>query len=477
MILAGNSKHWLEEISEFNASQIALVSSEFKTDYINFAHEVKSFSAYLSDAGVEEYCNVGVLFGHSKDFWICINALWFLNAVPVLLSTRNTREEICEQIKQVDIKFLLLDHELNSETTILNSSCKVLTIDKIDNSRSDQFSRPVIFSKTNNAIILFTSGSSGKPKAVVHTFESLFESVAAMDSGFALSNSDLWLASLPIYHIGGFMILLRSLLSGSTVAFPSSLKQEDLALAINQFRPTHVSFVSTILKRFVEIDFRPNENMKCLFLGGGYSSDELIKKSIVLGWPIVKTYGSSETGSMISAFRINSDTVGSSGKALDSNQIIIKDEEILVRSKSLFKEYYKDSESTKKKIVDGFFYTGDIGRIDTDGFLFIEARRSDLIISGGENISVSEIESVLLSIPFVSDCCVFALPDEHWGQIACAAIATSVPSEKEIKYILKEKIAGFKIPKKFFFVNKIPKTELGKVKKDELLKLLSLSEL
>ena len=477
MILASNSKHWLEEISELNLSQKALISSESETDFIDIFKGARSLSAHLNNTGIKENSNVGVIFSHSKEFWICINALWFLNAVPVLISTRSSKEEIIEQIKKAEIKFLLIDHELHSKFPALNSVCTIISIDKINYLESKLLSGQLVFSKTNNAVILFTSGSSGKPKAVVHTFESLYASASSIDSEFELSSSDIWLASLPLYHIGGFMILVRALLSGSAVYFPKSLSEQEIAYAMKNSRSTHVSVVSTMLKRFININLRPDKSLRYLFLGGGSSSDELCSMAIKSGWPVVKVYGSSETCSMVTASKIEQDKISSSGKALKDNLIMIENDEILVKSRSLFKEYFNDETATKEKLKDGIYYTGDNGWIDENGFLYIKARRTDLIISGGENISVSEIESALLSNPIVKDAFAFGIPHEHWGYIICAAVVSSDKNADSLKSFLRQKIAGFKIPKQIYFVDEIPRNEMGKIKREELLKTLNLSEL
>jgi O-succinylbenzoic acid--CoA ligase len=140
----------------------------------------------------------------------------------------------------------------------------------------------------------------------------------------------------------------------------------------------------------------------------------------------------------------------------------------------MFKEYYNDGETTSKKIIDGFYYTGDLGWIDDEGYLFVLSRREDIIITGGENVSAAEVEQILLDIDSVSDVFVFGLPDKKWGQKLCAALVAKNLSAEELKIILKQKTAPFKIPKELYFIDEIPRTELGKVNRPLLLKLLKL---
>ncbi len=239
----------------------------------------------------------------------------------------------------------------------------------------------------------------------------------------------------------------------------------------------------TTLDSLLKENVSPNKNLKYVFLGGGPSQTELITEAVKKSWPIVKVYGSTETCSMITALHpdeIKSKS-DSSGKLIGQNKIKIMSKnkndfgEVAVFSKSLFKEYYNDQSTTNNKLKNGWYLTGDFGRIDNEDYLYIESRRDDLIISGGENITSYEVESAIKKHPFVKDVFVFALQDKTWGQIVCAAIVSETISEDVIKDFLKEKIASYKIPKRFFIVNEIPRNEMGKANRTELLKQLKLS--
>jgi acyl-CoA synthetase (AMP-forming)/AMP-acid ligase II len=162
------------------------------------------------------------------------------------------------------------------------------------------------------------------------------------------------------------------------------------------------------------------------------------------------------------------------GKPLNNVKIKISDDsEILIKSNSLFTKYLGDEKETSSKLINGFYHSGDLGFIDDDGYLFIEARRTDLIVTGGENVNPIEVEKALLQIPFIKDACVFPKQNKTWGQIVACAVKVDDTSinEKMIKEILKQKIAGFKIPKQFFFVNELPKTSLGKLEREKIKKM------
>lgn len=495
MITLPNNEHWLIEQARLLPNRNAIVTSRRTITYRELLEQSLSLADYLSSQGICTDQNVCILSNHGFEFWVIVNALWFIGAVPVPLNTRNTIEEISWQTKHVDAKFLITfqhTQQLDNPEFVNHISLDKFSFQAPNTFHHSSFFTPastrVERGKLRSSLIMFTSGSTGKPKAVVHTFNSLFESVKATDSMFGLSTDDLWLASLPLYHIGGFMILVRSLITGSAVVFPNSLKHEDVIRSVREFNPTYISLVSTTLKRILDENEKPASNLKYVFLGGGPLSTEVCKPAIEAGFPIVKVYGSTETCSMVCALKPEEFIYKPNSAGLPLNEEIkikskIKSEstikngeeaaEILVSSPTLFKQYFDDDLSTQQKLENGFYHTGDFGWMDDEGFLFVESRREDIIITGGENVSAKEVESALFSLSQIKDNFVFGIKDETWGEIICAVIVCENLSQEEIKTKLKEKIAGFKIPKKFFFVSEIPRNEMGKVNRNELLKQLN----
>ena len=284
------------------------------------------------------------------------------------------------------------------------------------------------------------------------------------------------MASLPFYHIGGFQIICRSLYYGCTIVLPESLKTDDLVTAITNLNPTHISLVSAQLQKFCYLEQRANKSLKVTLVGGGFVDDELMIEADKLGWKPYRVYGSSETASMITAISANEIKAKSQsvGKALNNVEIIISDDsEILIKSNSLFKKYLDDEKETASKLIDGFYHSGDLGFVDADGYLFIEARRNDLIVTGGENVNPIEIEKALLQFPFIKDACVFPKQNKTWGQIvACALVVTDSSIDiKSIKEKLKLILTGYKIPKEFYFVDELPRTSLGKLEREKIKKM------
>ncbi len=475
---------WLAEKAAALPLSRAIISRQTTLSYHELFKRSLDTAGYLKSKGILPGDNVGIIFSHNYEFFTILNALWFLGAVPVPLNTRNTSDELLEQIKHSEIRHLVIDENYDKSFKSINFPDIFYYSQPLIEIYSMSESRPVEIYKNNfndTALIMFTSGSSGLPKAVVHTFNSLAASVMLTESFAHFTNDDILLASLPLYHIGGFMILIRGLISGAAIAFPDSLKYDDICTSLNEQAPSIISIVPTTLHRFNENNFNPNKTLRIAFVGGGPSSDDIILKASANGWPVVKVYGSTETCSMAALLTTEElpKKAGSAGTPLKDVKLRIKNEELRIKSPSLFKEYYRNPKETRNRIKDGYYSTGDIGRIDNEGFLYIESRREDIVISGGENISIREIENCILEIESVSDACVIPLEDKIWGQIACAIIQfmeRTASGEEELKAILRDELPPYKFPRQFIFVDKIPRNEMGKIKRKDLLNLIKSSK-
>lgn len=447
----------------------AIVKANQILSYKTFFDDAAHLAAGLKNFDLAEKDYVPVLIEDNLKFVKTTIALWNLSAVPVPLNTKLLDAEIRSIIDDFDFKFIITDRSFADNKIV--SEFTVINFDEIKtDSETINLSLPEI---SDDAVVIFTSGSTGRPKGVVHTFSSLINSIENSNEILNQSIGDRWLASLPFFHIGGFQIVCRSLYYGCSIILPESLQTYDLAQAINNHKPTHISLVSTQLERLINIKTKPDKSIKISLIGGGFIDDELIISSDALGWKSFRVYGSSETASLVTA--ISADEIKSkpesAGKPLKKVNIQIgNDDEILVNSPSLFKNYLNDEVDTSSKFTDDFFHTGDLGFIDNDGYLFIEARRNDLIVTGGENVNPLEVEKVLMEFDFIREVCVFPKTDKTWGQIVAAAVVpqNSSCNEKRIKELLKERIAGYKIPKVFFFTDKLPRTILGKLEREKI---------
>lgn len=468
----------LLSVSGYNKNSPILINkdnslSAFELDLLinRYAHSLKSNS-------IERYERVPILLDNSINFIVANLALWRCGAIPVSLNTRLLEEDIIEQLVFLESRFLITDKILKS----LPGKIRILPPPTKDFNRHEMVNKE--FPTTDDvALIIFTSGSTSIPKAVQLTFDNLIKSALTGNQLINHQLDDKWLASLPFYHIGGFSILTRSLIFKVPLILPDSIKSESLAENIQTYKPTLISLVASQLSDLMKIKF-DSSSIRNVLIGGGASSDNLIEEAISKGWKISKVYGSSETSAFVTGFLVNEKPgkIKSSGKILPPNKIKILDEngnelntneqgEIAVKSDSVMKGYFKNPEQTKKVLVDGYYLTGDYGYLDEDGFLFVLSRRSDIIVTGGENVDTSKVESVIAVHPSVDEVFILGIEDNHWGQIIAAAIVLKENeklSEQELKKYLSDKISLYMIPKNILFLDKIPKTQLGKVEREKI---------
>lgn len=431
-------------------------------ELFNSAEELSSRLSLLDDS-TNPF--VPILSSNNSDFIKIIIALWNNGFIPVPINTRWTEKEIESLV--VRHKFDLFFYQNTFFDKIKNLSIKKFSFDEL-------FSLPAKeknATDNDEALVIFTSGSTGEPKGVVHTFNSLANSTINGAEILNQNISDRWLASLPFYHIGGFQIICRALSNGCEILISDDLETDSLKNIIEHFKPTHISLVSTQLQRLIEFNTSLNNSLKLTLVGGGFSEDELILKADEIGWNPIRVYGSSETASFITSatageIRSYPKTVG---KPVKNTKIKLSNEdEILISTTSLFSYYLNHPEETTAKLKNGFYHSGDLGKIEGE-YLFIEARRNDLIITGGENVNPYEVEKALIEIPGIKEACVFPIEDNEWGQIvACSIVVSKQLTEEEIKRELKKELAAFKIPKIFYFVSELPKTSMGKIEREKI---------
>ncbi len=456
----------------------AIIKSDFVISYQDLFNKANQLANSLSEKGINKNDYVSLLIEDQQTFIESVIALWYLGAVPVPLNTKLLDDEINSILNDYDFKFLITD--LRNKIVVSHKDTKLPSLIKIELPQSNSYmfdgADYPIPHINNEAVVIFTSGSTGKPKGVVHTFSSLINSIENGNQILMHQENDRWLASLPFYHIGGFQIICRSLYYGCSMVIPQSFQTKDLADAIAKLNLTHISLVSAQLQKFCYLGQRANKLLKVTLVGGGFIDDELMIEADNLGWKPFRVYGSSETASMVTAISVNKiiSKPQSVGKPFNNVEIKIShDSEILIQSNSLFKKYLDDEKETLSKLVNGFYHSGDLGFIDDDGYLFIEARRNDLIVTGGENVNPIEIEKALLQIPFIKEAIVFPKQNKTWGQIvACALVIKDAPNDvKSIKDKLKLSLAGYKIPKEYYFVDELPRTSLGKLEREKIRKM------
>jgi O-succinylbenzoic acid--CoA ligase len=279
---------------------------------------------------------------------------------------------------------------------------------------------------------------------------------------------------------------MRSVIYGMPIVLHESFHVEKTLRDLTEKKVTIMSVVTTTLTRIVDHlkeESLPN-HFRCMLLGGGPAPLPLLEKCVEKNIPVFQSYGMTETASQIVTLspEYSLSKLGSAGKPLFPAQIKIELEdgqaaskgkpgEIVVKGQNVTKGYLFRPEVTKEKIRDGWLYTGDIGYLDDEGFLFVLDRRSDLIISGGENIYPAEIEAVLLAHADIVDAGITGMEDAKWGQVPAAFIVKkegSTLSEEELVQFCLERLAKYKVPKAFYFTKSLPRNAAKKLLRRKL---------
>ncbi len=301
------------------------------------------------------------------------------------------------------------------------------------------------------AIVVHTSGTSGEPKAVALTYGNWLWS--ALGSAVALGRdpAERWLCCLPLSHVGGLSILLRSAVYGTTAIVHERFETERALAALRDpTGPTLVSLVPTTLRRLLDAGLREPPALRWALLGGTAIDDDLLARAAAAGVPVAPTYGMTEACSQVATL----------GHPLFCTRVeIAEDGEVLV------------SGPTVAPAAGPVLHTGDLGTLDAAAGLRITGRRADTIITGGENVAPQEVEGVLLAHPAVVDAGVHGRPDPEWGEAIVATVVLRPDDDlgaDDLRAWCAERLATFKVPKEIAFANALPRTPSGKLVRREL---------
>ena len=328
--------------------------------------------------------------------------------------------------------------------------------------------------------IIYTSGTTGRPKGAILTVGNFAASAGASAAILGVRDDDRWLAVLPLFHVGGLSILLRSAMQGTCAVVHERFDASAVNRAIDDEGITIVSLVAVMLERLLEDrGDRPfPKTFRCALVGGGPVPRALLERCLRAGMPVATTYGLTEATSQVATLLSIEAArhVEAAGRPLPGTQVRIDgsdDGEILVSGPTVMAGYLDDPEATATALRDGWLHTGDIGRLDDDGFLHVLDRRDDLIVTGGENVYPAEVEAALASHPAVDEAGVIGEPDDRWGQQVVAVVRLRDDAEPvdpaTLVAFCRERLAGYQVPKVIrFTVSALPRTASGKLKRSRL---------
>jgi o-succinylbenzoate---CoA ligase len=311
--------------------------------------------------------------------------------------------------------------------------------------------------------LIYTSGTSGRPKPVLLTYGNHAASARASASNLGVAPDDRWLCVLPLFHVGGLAILLRSAIYGTAAIVHEGFDASAALESLRSGEATLVSLVPTMLRRLAAAGLEEAPALRAALLGGGPVPRDMLGWAAERGLPVLQTYGMTETASQIATLSA-AEAVSrpdTAGRPLPGVELEIgTGGEILVRGPMV---------APGAPAADGWLHTGDRGRLD-GGYLVVEGRLDDVIVSGGENVAAAEVEDALLAHPAVDDVAVVGRPDPEWGEAVTAyVVLREHVSERDLVAHCRERLATYKAPKSIHALPELPRNAAGKVLRSQLL--------
>ncbi len=456
-------KDWLKARVESTPDSLALrMGADIALTFAELDQQVNAACVFLQDAGLAAGDHLGLLLDNSLDAVALVFAAMRCQLVLVPLNTRLSPTEISQQLERADCALLLTDADradairpstrVPVRTVAIEPTTRIIPAPHIDLDAV--------------AAIFHTSGTSGQPKGACLTYGNIFYSAMASAYRIGVLPHDRWLCVLPLYHVGGMSVILRYVLYGTAVDLHPRFELDAVNHALTHDPVTLVSLVPTMLHRLLEVRTQPwNPDFRLVLLGGAAPTEQLMQRctedsqvATALPDQVIQKPESVGLPLLFSSVRV----IDEQGTDLPRGEY----GQIVVSGPTIMAGYYRDEVATQKTLINGELHTGDIGFLDGDGALSVVQRRTDLIVTGGENVYPAEVEAVLLRHPSVVQAVVVGAGDAEWGQRVAAVIqlhdAQSALSA-ELDQWCRQSLAGYKCPRTYHFVDEIPLTASGKV--------------
>jgi O-succinylbenzoic acid--CoA ligase len=450
---------WLGRQAGMSPERPALLTSGESFTYAELDQAVAAGVGALRAAGVETGDRVAVWGPPAPETVVALWAVPRAGAVLVPLHTGLTQAQAAGQVSEAGVRLALVSSDapaLGVEALLLHSL------------RGGE-PRPGVESRPDRLhSIVFTSGSSGRRKGVLLTWGNLEASAASSASFWGNGPDDRWLAVLPLFHVGGLSVLWRSAREGGAVILEPGFEATRVAEYLASGAATFASLVPTMLYRLLEAGAGPFPGMRAVLLGGGPVSEDLLRRAWEAGLPVAPTYGMTETASQVAALRPNEveRRPRSSGRALPGVELrVVGKGRIEVRGPMVSPGYLGGIH----RPGEAWLGTADVGSLDEEGYLTVEGRSDDLVITGGEKVRPAEVEAVLGAHPMVSEVAVYGEDDPRWGQVVVAAVVRDGEADAELlSSFARDRLAPAQVPRRWRFLDELPRTPLGKLDRARL---------
>lgn len=484
--------------------KVGFICGDWRLTFKEFDKTVNRIAAGLEKHGIKVGDHVAVLLGIQMEFPLSFFGLMKLGAIIVPLNTRFKGEELAYEINDSESKALIVDEEywpfIDSVRGQLKTVQKIffngphlpegtLSFPLLKENKEEGFTRASL-SESDDAAIMYTSGTTGKPKGAILHQRGLVLTAMLVSDFIQFEPEDKMICCIPLFHITGLScLMLPPIFSGAACVYMRTFKTKDFLDLMAKERVTQYMGVINVIwlmvnhSDFDQFDF---SSFRTALFGGSPATEEMVRGifnklphlQISVGYGLTECFAITTSTPYEDALR-KIKAVGQCLPTMDAK--IVDDEgnevvtgsigEIVLKGAKVFKGYWKKPEATRATIVNGWVHTGDLGKIDEEGFLYILDRKKDMINRGGEKIYSLEVENVICDNPKVLEVAVVGVPDTVMGEVVKACI-TLKPGEKateeEIKKFCAERLADYKVPKFVEFMDALPRNPAGKVSKPEL---------
>jgi o-succinylbenzoate---CoA ligase len=478
----GQMPDWLAARAGLSPARLALAAGGEQLTFRELDRRARGVARRLAGLGIRAGDRVAFLLRSGVPTVELVHGAGRMGAVLVPLNVRLAPAELAWQVADVRARLLLYDEANRAaagEAVLALSVEQFAALPEVDVPLRERIDLAAVHT------IVYTSGTTGRPKGAMLTYGNHWWSAVGSALNLGLRDDDRWLAPLPLFHVGGLAILMRSVIYGIPALVHDGFDPAAVNRAIDEDGVTLVSVVSSMLHRMLDARAgRPYPPaLRHVLLGGGPAPLPLLEECLRRGVPVVQTYGLTETASQAATLPPE-DALrkpGSAGKPLLPTELRIERDgrtvlpgeagEIVVRGPTVTPGYADRPEETARALRGGWLHTGDIGRLDDDGYLYVLDRRTDLIISGGENVYPAEIEAVLAAHPAVAEAGVAGQDDTRWGCVPVAFVVlrpgASATSE-ELTAFCRERLARYKVPTRVHVVDALPRNAAGKLLRHKL---------
>ena len=484
----------LEKTAQRQPHKTALITKDEELNFAALNQRVHGLAANLQQAGIRQGDRVGVLLPNCAAIPLSYFATQKIGAVTVILDARLKGKELQGVLKDAAVKLLIVHQQLRDEADDAFKASGGGLVWVVTGEGDESFEKKCSgsgapaslpqFHADDDALILYTSGTTGDPKGVVLSYRNLAQYPRVMGEIGITDAATVRGCILPMSHIVGPIVCNEVADKGFTLVIFDQLNPVTLLEGIQKHRITVFESVPIVFQLLLGVRDLASYDTRSVKIAAmmGTSIPMPLLRAFQSAQPHIKViqgYGLTETSPLITLVDPEQaeTKMGSIGRAVPGVEVKIVDEagkevpsgeagEIVTRGPHVMKGYFRKAEATAARIRDGWLYTGDVGRVDADGYYYHLGRRDDMIITGGLNVYPAEVENLIYSYPGVQETIVFAIPDPKRGHVIGAALVPRSGEniiEKELLSFLRGNLANFKVPQKIVIRESLPRTSSGKI--------------